>query len=235
MINAEATSSFQLFVVHQTYMPPALLLQEASNYLTFCTAGVTAEPFSEPHIKLLMNPHVPLRGWGFTSTKHSVQPSLLLSASQPCSPHAVSPGNSPTEDRCREKLGFSAVMDAERLSQEALLGFCFGLKGEISIQSRDLLSGAPCRALAANSAAAARRLLLPSVIHTVWGAAFEAIQKNFPCHNLAFCLFMLCTGKHQQFSLLASLSQDLNLYRCQQISHSTFTQITEASNPTIAC
>lgn len=47
------------------------------------------------------------------------------------------------------------------------MGFSFGLKGEISVQSGDLLRGIPCRALAANpaanGAAAARRLLRPRV------------------------------------------------------------------------
>lgn len=77
------------------------------------------------------------------------------------------------------------------------MGFPFGSKGEITVQSGDFLQGIPCRELAtnpaANGTAAARSLLFPLVIHTIWVAGFEGIKKNLPSYNLAFYFFMPCT------------------------------------------
>lgn len=76
------------------------------------------------------------------------------------------------------------------------MGFPFSLKGEISVQSGDLLQGIPRRRLAtnpaANGTAAARSLLFPLVIHAIWVAGFEGIKKNLPSYNLAF-YFFICT------------------------------------------
>lgn len=64
------------------------------------------------------------------------------------------------------------------------------------------MQGIPCRALATNGTAAARSLLCPLVIRTIWVAAFEGIKKNLPSHNLAFYFFIPCTIQ-QQFSSLS--------------------------------
>lgn len=77
------------------------------------------------------------------------------------------------------------------------MGFPFGLKGEISVQSGDLLQGIPCRALAANPAAngmaAAHRLLHPRF--QSGELALKEQRKNLPSYNLAVCFFIPCTAR----------------------------------------
>lgn len=90
----------------------------------------------------------------------------------PASDCATSPAlvNWSLEDRQGEKMCFYSChtcKTAVTRGYAGSMGFSFGLKGEISVQSGDLLQGISCRALAANpaanGAAAARRLLSPRV------------------------------------------------------------------------
>lgn len=109
-------------------------------------------------------------------------------------------GTDPSQDGHGEKLCFlscQACKTSVTRGCAGQMGFPFGWKGEISIQSGDLLGGIPCRVLAtnpaANSMAAACSLLFPLAIHTIWVAGFEGIKENLPSYNLAFYFFIPCT------------------------------------------
>lgn len=157
---------------------------------------------SGPHLSLLPNPspaETPFFTFGGTVSQISPQPC-------PAPPSAVSPdaehsewhqGTDPSQDRHEEKLCFlscQAWRTSVTRSSAGQMGFPFASEGEISVQSRDLLQGIPCRVLATNpagsSTAAARSLLFPLVIHPIWVPGFEGINKNLPSYNLAFYFFL---------------------------------------------